>query len=52
MSRGERSVYYFLSRLPNPTLTVYHAALLYHAKALITGLNRYSLPIHLLKNAA
>ena len=31
---------------------VHHATLRSHAKAFITRLNRYSLPIHLLKNAA
>ena len=41
-----------LSRLPNLKLTVHHATLRSHAKAYITRLNRYSLPIHLLKNAA
>ena len=50
MSRGERSVCYFLSRLPNLKLTIHHATLRPHAKAFITKLNRLS--IHLLKNAA
>ena len=52
MSNGERSVCYFLSRLPNLKLTVHHATLRSQAKAFVTRLNRYSLPIHLLKNAA
>ena len=52
MSRGERLVCYFLSHLPNLKLTVHHATLQSHAKTFITRLNRYSLPIHLLKKAA
>ena len=45
MSRGERSVCYFLSRLPNPKLTVHHATFRSHTKAFITSLNRNSLSI-------
>ena len=52
MPHGERLVCIFLSRLPKIKLTVHHAILRSHAKAFITRLNRYSLPIHLLKNAA
>ena len=36
MSRGERLVRYFLSRLPNLKLTVHHATLRSHDKAFIT----------------
>ena len=52
MSRGERLVCYFLSRFPNLKLTVHDATLRSHTKALITRLNRYVLPIQLLKNTA
>ena len=48
MSRDELSVSY----LVNGFLTVHHATLQSHFKAFITRLNRYSLPIHLLKNGA
>ena len=52
MSRGERSVSDLVNGLKNNKLTVHHATLQSHALALITRLNRYSLPIHLLKNEA
>ena len=52
MSRGERSVCYFLSRLPNFKLTVHYATLRSRAKTFITSLNRYSLSNQLSKNAA
>ena len=52
MSLGERSVCYFLSRLLDLKLTVRYATLRSHAKAFITSLNRYFLPIYILKNAA
>ena len=52
MTRGERLVCSLLSRLPYLKVTVHHATLRFHAKASITRLNRYSLPIYLLKNAA
>ena len=52
MSRVERSVCYFLSRLPNLKLTAHYATLRSQAKAYITRLNCYSLSTHLLKNAA
>ena len=51
MSRGVRSVY-LGNGLRNNKLTVHQATLRFHAKALIEGLHRYSLPIHLLKNAS
>ena len=47
MLRGERSVSDLVKGLRNNKLTVHHATLRSHAKAFITGLNRYSLPIHL-----
>ena len=52
MVRGERSVSDLANGFRNNKLTVHHATLRSHAKAFIIGLNRYSLPIHLLKNAA
>ena len=52
MSRGERLVSDFVNDLRNNKLTVHHAKLRSHAKSFITRLNRYSLHIHLLKNAA
>ena len=45
MSRGERLVCYFLSRLQNLKLTVHHATLRSHTKAFMTRLNRYSYSI-------
>ena len=35
MSRGERLVCYFLSRLPNLKLTIHHATLRFHPKHLL-----------------
>ena len=52
MTRGERLVSDLVNGLRNNKLTVHHATLRSHAKAFITRLNRYSLPINLLKNAA
>ena len=52
MSRGERLVSDLVNGVRNKKLTVYHATLRSHASAFITRLNRNSLPIHLLKNAA
>ena len=52
MSRGERLVSDLENGLRNNKLTVHHAILRSHAEAFTTRLNRYSLPIHLLKNAA
>ena len=52
MSRGVRSVSDLVNGLRNNKLAVHYAVLSSHAKTFITGLNRYSLPIHLLKNAA
>ena len=52
MSRGVRSISDLVNGLRNNKLTVHQATLRSHAKAFITGLNRYSFPIHLLKNAA
>ena len=51
MSLGVRPVSHLVNDLRNNKLTVHHATFRSHAKALITGLNRYSLPIHILKNA-
>ena len=51
MSRGVRLVSDLVNGLRNNKLTVHHAILRSHVKA-FTGLNRYSLPILLLKNAA
>ena len=52
MSRGVRSVSDLVNGLRNYKRTVHHATLRPHAKAFITGINRYYLPIHRLKNAA
>ena len=51
MSRDERLVSDLVNGLRNKKLTVHHATLRSHAMAFITRLNRFSLPIHLLKNA-
>ena len=52
MSRGVRSASDLVDGLRNNKLTLNHATLRSHVKAFTTGLIRYSLPIHLLKNAA
>ena len=52
MSHGERSVSDFVNGVRNNKLTVHHTQLRSHAKAYITRLNRNSLSIHLLNNAA
>ena len=52
MLRGERPVEDLVNGLINNKLTVHQATLRSHAKAFITGLNRYSLPVYLLKNVA
>ena len=51
MSRVERLVSDLVNGLRNNKITVHHATLRSHAKAFNTKLNRYSLLIHLLKNA-
>ena len=50
--RGERLVSDLVNGLRNNKLTVHHATLRSHAQTFITRFNRYSLPIHLLKDAA
>ena len=52
MSRGEQLVSDLVNGLRNNNITVHHAIFRSHASAFITRLNRYSLPIQLLKNAA
>ena len=51
MSRGVRSVSDLVNGLRKNKMTFHHATLRSHDKAFITGLNQYSLPMHLLKNA-
>ena len=52
MLRGVRSVSVLVNGLRNNKITVQRKTMRSHKKAFITGFKRYSLSIHLLKNAA